>query len=131
MHRTPLFFLADDDQDDQMLFREALNEINSSIQCIIAKNGEEALCLLKQHSSPLPDYIFLDLNMPRMSGMRCLAELKKIEALRPVPIIMYSTSSQQEYIAESMKLGATHFFVKPSNFNGLLNYLQQLVDTSS
>ncbi len=130
MSKTPLFFLADDDLDDQMLFREALNEINSAIQCIIAKNGEEALCLLKQHPSPLPDYIFLDLNMPRMSGMRCLAELKKIEELRPVPIIMYSTSSQEEYIAESMKLGASHFFVKPSNFNGLLHYLQQLVKTS-
>ena len=127
MRKTPSFFLADDDIDDQMLFVEALSEINSSIQCTLAKNGEEALLILRNYPGPLPDFIFLDLNMPRMSGIKCLAELKKIDSLKTVPIIIYSTSSQKEYIEESMKLGARNFFVKPSNFKGLLHYLQALV----
>ncbi|MDO9373710.1 MAG: response regulator [Bacteroidota bacterium] len=127
MRKTPSFFLADDDVDDQMLFVEALSEINTSIHCTLAKNGEEALTLLRDYPAPLPDFIFLDLNMPRMSGIKCLAELKKIESLKTVPVIIYSTSSQKEYIDESLKLGAQNFFVKPSNFNGLLDYLQGLV----
>ena len=127
MQKVPSFFLADDDIDDQMLFVEALSEINTSIQCTLAKNGEEALLLLKDYPAPLPDFIFLDLNMPRMSGIRCLAELKKIDSLKMVPVIIYSTSSQKEYIDESLKLGARNFFVKPSNYNGLLNYLRALV----
>ena len=126
MKKLPLFFLADDDMDDQMLFVEALTEIDASIKCIVAKNGEEALVLLKDQQQ-LPDYIFLDLNMPRMSGLLCLAELKKIEMLKNIPVIIYSTSSQQEYIDESRLLGAEHFFVKPPNYSGLLKYLKSLV----
>ena len=127
MASAPLFFLADDDVDDQMLFLEALMEINSNIRCTIAKNGEEALLILQDRNGQIPDYIFLDLNMPRMSGLKCLLELKKINAISHVPVIIYSTSSQKEYIDESMKLGATHFFVKPSNFRGLMAFIQDLI----
>ena len=129
MTKAPLFFLADDDADDQMLFKEALSEINTSIECVIAENGEEALKVLGTQPQLMPDFIFLDLNMPRMSGLKCLAELKKIDTLKHVPVIIYSTSSQQEHIDESRQLGARNYFVKPSNFSGLITYLQTLVDT--
>lgn len=127
MARYPLIFLADDDVDDQMLFLEALAEINAAIRCIIATNGEEALNYFKQKTDQLPDFIFLDLNMPRMSGLKCLAELKKMDIIKNIPVIMYSTSAQQDYIEKSLQLGAQHFFVKPTNFSGLTQFLRQLL----
>jgi CheY-like chemotaxis protein len=119
-----VFFLADDDEDDRMLFSEALMEINPSIKCIMAKNGEEALFLLTNGLFELPDYIFLDLNMPVMNGLRCLAEIKKSAQLKNIPVVVYSTSSKKEYEEESRNLGAMNFFIKPPDFTGLTNYLK-------
>src|SRR6186713_1099195 len=113
-----VFFLADDDEDDRMLFSEALMEINPSIKCIMAKNGEEALFLLSNGLFELPDYIFLDLNMPVMNGLKCLAEIKKSAQLKNIPVVVYSTSSKKEYEEESKKLGAMNFFIKPPDFTG-------------
>ena len=118
-----VFFLADDDEDDRMLFSEALMEINPSIKCIMAKNGEEALFLLTNGLFEPPDYIFLDLNMPVMNGLQCLAAIKKTDELREIPVIVYSTSTRKEYEEESKNLGAMNFFIKPPDFTGLKKYL--------
>ncbi|RYZ28843.1 MAG: response regulator [Chitinophagaceae bacterium] len=120
-----VFFLADDDEDDRMLFEEALAEVDKKIRCITVKNGREALDVLQNEMVLLPDYIFLDLNMPMLNGLQCLAELKKIELLQHIPVIIYSTSSDKDSMEESKRLGAIDFFVKPSNFTGLKNYLQK------
>lgn len=120
-----VFFLADDDEDDRMLFQEALAEVDKEIRCIMVRNGREALDVLQNEMLLLPDYIFLDLNMPMLNGLQCLAELKQIELLRHIPVIMYSTSSDKDSREESKRLGAVDFFVKPSNFTGLKNYLQK------
>lgn len=123
-----VFFLADDDEDDRMLFSEALVEINPSFECIMAKNGEEALFLLNAGLFELPDYIFLDLNMPLMNGLQCLAEIKKSSLLKNIPVVIYSTASRKEYEEESMKLGAMNFFIKPSDYRGLLQYLRNILN---
>lgn len=120
-----LFFLADDDEDDRMLFQEALIEVNPAIRCITVKNGKEALEVLQNQIVVLPDYIFLDLNMPMMNGLKCLEALKKIDILKNIPVVIYSTSSDIDSVQESKKLGAIDFFVKPSNFTGLKNFLQK------
>ena len=122
-----LFFLADDDEDDRMLFSEALTEINPDIKCIMAKNGEEALFLLQNGLFELPDYIFLDLNMPVMNGLKCLAEIKKTSLLKHIPVVVYSTASKKEYIEESKNLGAMSFFIKPPDFTGLTQYLKTIL----
>ncbi len=121
-----LFFLADDDEDDRMLFQEALAEVNPAIKCITVKNGKEALEFLQDQIVVLPDFIFLDLNMPLMNGLKCLEALKKIDILKNIPVVIYSTSSDLDSVEESKKLGAIDFFVKPSNFTGLKNFLQKL-----
>ena len=128
MKKKILFFLADDDVDDQLLFLEALGEIDSSIECMFALNGEDALQKLKGSSEGLPNYIFLDLNMPRMNGFQCLSEIKKINNLRDVPVIIYTTSSAKKDVELSLQSGAQHFVTKPSSFNDLKAFLNKLIN---
>lgn len=117
------FFIVDDDIDDQDLFIEAVNEVDNSIECLSASNCEDALDLLKNRKIDLPDMIFLDLNMPRLNGKQCLAELKRQAHLRDIPVIIYSTSSEKRDIDETSKLGAAHFLTKPNKFEELCKAL--------
>lgn len=126
MKQYPTILLADDDEDDRILFIDALKEIDPAIQCIMAKNGLDALTILQNDLIQAPDYVFLDLNMPVMNGLKCLAEIKKIESSSKIPIIIYSTSSNNKFIEESKVHGAFDFFIKPTDYSGLLKYLQKL-----
>jgi len=117
--------LIDDDVDDHEIFIEALQDVKIHYQCVTAINGQEAITLLTK-SGLVPDYIFLDLNMPIMSGKICLAEIKKITALQDIPVIIYTTSSYSNDIEETQRLGATHFLVKPSSIATLTRILNDL-----
>lgn len=119
-------FLVDDDRDDREIFIEALAEVDTSCNCITADNGEDAI--RKLHTgSIVPNYIFLDLNMPKMNGRECLLEIKSIKRLAEIPVIIYSTSSLQKEKEELVKLGAFMFMTKPSNFNDLCTTLKQVI----
>jgi CheY-like chemotaxis protein len=115
--------IVDDDSDDTDLFCEALKEVDSSIKCLIARDGEEALNLLK-NLTVLPDLIFLDINMPRMNGKTCFREIRKNPLLRNIPIVIYSTSARPDEIKEFESQGAT-FMAKPSGYSDLVNVLMQ------
>lgn len=119
--------MVDDDVDDRELFLEALNEIDGNFKCHTAPNGEEALKLLSENLPQLPDYIFLDLNMPRLNGKQCLIEIKKRKEFSEVPVIIYSTSSAPKDIEETTRLGASHFLTKPSSFEELRNQLSAVL----
>jgi CheY-like chemotaxis protein len=119
MLKKRTFFIVDDDVDDQELFAEAVSEIDSSIACISVSNGEEALDVLRNRKIELPDMIFLDLNMPRLNGKQCLAELKREKHLKDIPVVIYSTSSEKRDIEETSRLGAAHFLTKPNKFDEL------------
>ena len=123
MKPTRRFFIVDDDIDDQDLFIEAVNEVDQSVECMSASNCEEALDLLRNRKISLPDMIFLDLNMPRLNGKQCLAELKREAHLRHIPVIIYSTSSEKRDIEETTRLGAAHFLTKPNKFEELCKAL--------
>ncbi len=113
--------IVDDDSDDREFFCEAVNELHLSAECLSAASGREALKTLRNGIQSLPDFIFLDLNMPKMDGRTCLAELKKDEKLKNIPVIIFSTSSYQKDIDETCKLGAAYFFPKPADFEKLKN----------
>jgi len=113
-----IFMIIDDDSDDIMFFKEALKEMLPSSVCLEANGGIEALQLLRK-SEKLPNFIFLDMNMPRMDGRQCLKELKKDAKLKSIPVIMYSTSFTEESINELHKLGASSYLNKPSDMNKL------------
>ena len=83
--------LVDDDEDDRKLFCEAVGEVDREIKCIAAVDGREALLYLNDMANPAPDFIFLDLRMPGLSGQQCLEEVKKDARLASVPVIVYTT----------------------------------------
>lgn len=117
-------FLIDDDPDDQEIFSIAMEDVDPSHSCITASDCMEAIEKLGDDPKLLPDFIFLDLNMPFMTGQQCLPELKKMKHLKDVPIIIYSTSSNDADYRLTKKLGASHFMVKPSSISVLVDMLK-------
>jgi CheY-like chemotaxis protein len=105
--------LIDDDEDDRKLFCEAACEVDPTITCMVAVSGDDALLYLNNKDNPLPGFIFLDLRMPGLSGRQCLAEIKKDARLVPVPVIVYTTSTDVKESVELKQLGAVHFMSKP------------------
>ena len=105
--------LVDDDADDRKLFLEAAGEVDQTIDCIIASNGMEALAILRNKELSPPDYIFLDLRMPGLSGEECLIEIRKETRLAAVPVIVYTTSRDVRESVRLKQLGAAHFMSKP------------------
>ena len=121
-------FLIDDDADDRDVFREALYEIDPKIVCSTAIDGRKALSMLNHGVIDIPDVIFLDLNMPGMTGWEFLAVLKESPILNDIPVIIYSTSTYSEDILKAQKNGALCFYSKPSRFNELKTNLATVVD---
>ena len=116
--------IVDDDEDDRELFCDAVNVVDPGINCIVARNGEEALNGLKSRHIPKPHLIFLDLNMPRINGVQCLREIKKDPVLHLIPVVIYTTSKLKEDKDITRKLGAVHFITKPSSLRELCDEIK-------
>jgi CheY-like chemotaxis protein len=119
---------VDDDMDDKEIFLEAINAINPDIECESATNGEEALKKLET-GTILPNYIFLDINMPVMDGRSFLIAIKKINKLRHIPVVIYSTTRDHEEIKNLRALGA-EYIGKPASFEILKQSLSKYFNTS-
>ncbi len=117
--------LADDDTDDCFFFKEALQELAIPIEFTAVHDGEELMRQLEDEISELPDILFLDLNMPRKNGFECLSEIKLSEKLKGLPVIIFSTSFEQEVVNLLYKNGAQHFIRKPSEFSQFKKIIQQ------
>src|SRR5688572_29089107 len=115
MNKTFTLMLIDDDEDDTLLFTESAMEADPDIRCITFPDGVTGLEYLKDELNPLPDYIFLDLRMPRMSGQKCIEELKKTERLSQIPVFIYTTSKDENDISVLKDKGAIMFISKPTN----------------
>jgi CheY-like chemotaxis protein len=130
MTQTPTLLLIDDDLDDQEIFELAVKEINSAMHCVYASSGFDALELLKNDPSFLPEYIFIDLNMPRMDGKKCLAEIRKMPHLNNVSVIIYSTAEDERALLETKQMGASKYIVKPNSLSALVDRLAELFKIS-
>jgi CheY-like chemotaxis protein len=128
MGRPQTFFIVDDDQDDIDLFREAVAKTDPHIQCRTFLDAQKAIDELQGELLLKPDVIFIDLNMPRVNGRQCLREIRKINELDNVPVVIYSTSSYEKDIEETRELGASHFFTKPSSFNDLCQIVSTVAE---
>ena len=123
-------FLIDDDKDEYDIFSIALKQLPRQVSCVYASDCREALEKIDSDPSFIPDFIFIDINMPRLNGVQCLEEVKKIERLKDVPIYMYSTSASDSIVQQCKELGATDYIVKPISITDIqqtiLSILSQL-----
>jgi CheY-like chemotaxis protein len=119
-------FLIDDDEDDQLLFKQAIEFINPMLQYDTATNGKIALDRLKSSPS-LPDIIFLDLNMPVMNGLEFLIQIKKEDALSQIPVGIFTTSDVLRDRELTKEFGAQFFLTKPNDFQVLRKKLEQVL----
>jgi CheY-like chemotaxis protein len=106
-------FIIDDDLDDQEIFLMCVREINSNIHCLTCNSGVEAISMLESDPGYIPEFIFIDVNMPKMNGNMCLGILKNMERLRHTKFFMYSTTSEPSALNSSRSLGADDFIIKP------------------
>lgn len=118
--------LAEDDEDDILMFREALSEVELPYELIIAKDGVEVIDLLKGEEES-PDIVFMDINMPRKNGFECLTEIREILNDSEIPIILLSTHQNEELIKTAKKLGASGYIKKPTSFKKFKITLQDIV----
>jgi CheY-like chemotaxis protein len=123
MSQSRIILIIDDDPDDVAFFCEAINEIDDSLKCLSASGGEEAILLL-EGKNIVPEYIFLDLNMPNMNGRQCLQQIKEHFNLSSIPIVIYTTSSSQDDIDDFKDMRSVYFLTKPHKFEDLKTAIQ-------
>jgi len=117
--------LADDDTDDCIFFKEALDELQLSTHLSIVNDGEQLMQLLINETNEFPDVLFPDLNMPRKNGFECLSEIKLSKKLNHLPVIIFSNSCEQEAVSQLYHNGAQYFIRKPSEFSQFKKIIQQ------
>jgi CheY-like chemotaxis protein len=116
--------LADDDRDDHDFFKDALSQINGSINLTTVEDGEALLSLLGHY---VPDFIFLDLDMPGKNGLECLAEIRNNKILKNIPVVIFSSTSRPANIDTAYEMGADLFFIKPSSYNDLVSAIEAIL----
>lgn len=125
--------MADDDEDDRLLTLDALKEsrVLNNLYCV--EDGVELLEFLRREGkysdpsdSPRPSLILLDLNMPRMDGREALQEIKSDPALRSIPVVILTTSKEEEDMLRGYDLGCASYITKPVNFDGLVDLMRAL-----
>jgi CheY-like chemotaxis protein len=123
--------LADDDEDDRLMTRDALRDARLHNDLRFVVDGVDLMDYLHhrgRHSdprdSPRPGMILLDLNMPRMDGREALAAIKEDAGLRSIPVVVLTTSKAEEDIVRTYDLGVNSFITKPVTFLGLVEVMK-------
>ena len=131
--RTITIVMADDDEDDRMFAKDALEEARLANHMDFVEDGEELMDYLHHKgkyengtASGRPGLILLDLNMPRKDGREALKEIKEDPKLRQIPVVVLTTSQAQEDIFRSYDLGVSSFITKPVSFEGLVDIMKTL-----
>jgi len=122
---------VDDDAEDREIFQDAVREISPSIVCLSANNGIDAQSLWgSDRNFPTLDFIFLDINMPKMDGMELLRVIKKDNRFNRVPVYMLSTSCGENEIVNINSLGAT-YMEKQCKFADIVSGLSSIIHPQS
>ena len=117
--------LADDDEDDCLFFKDAIDELAFGNSLVTVNDGEQLMQHLEVVYPDLPNALFLDLNMPRKNGYECLSEIKSNETLKNLPVIIFSTSYDVEKANQLYNTGANYYICKPHDFEELKKVIQQ------
>jgi CheY-like chemotaxis protein len=124
MKQSKCILLVEDDEDDQEFFISAIEDMDNVIVQAVVSNGKEALRHLA-NSTILPSVIFMDIDMPLMNGIECLAEIIRNPKTKAIPVVMLTTSTYQS--ERSQSLGAKAFIMKPDNVNTLRQQLEDIL----
>ena len=128
-----VILLVEDSPADQELVRRAVEKVTIRNELRIVEDGEEALAYLFRRgkykasaASPRPDLLLLDLNLPRVNGYQVLEEIRADSKLRPMPVLVLTTSRQEKDIIRSYELGCNSFFTKPVGLGQLTGLVQAI-----
>lgn len=131
--KTIHILIAEDDPDDRLLMKDGFRENNLANPLHFVKDGEELFEFLQNEGEysdilkyPKPGIILLDLNMPRMDGREALKTIKSIPELKKIPVIVLTTSREEEDMFKTYDLGANSFIRKPVEFEAFLETIQAL-----
>ncbi|NUY82137.1 response regulator [Flavobacterium sp. MAH-1] len=119
-------FYTDDDPEDLEFFREATQSIDQSVELVTLSNGKELIDIL-DNPPPTPHLVFLDVNMPGLTGFDVLQHVRKTESREQLPIVMFTTSNDQVIIETSLRLGANFFVQKSSSFPNLKKSIEHAI----
>tara|TARA_R110000868_G_scaffold202853_1_gene450683 strand:- start:65 stop:511 length:447 start_codon:yes stop_codon:yes gene_type:complete len=119
--------LADDDDDDRLLFKDAIEEIKIKTKLSLFINGKELMDYLTLPNVILPEVVFLDLNMPIKNGMQCLKEIRENTSLNGLSVAIYSTSSSEKDIEDTFINGANVYINKPNSFGDLKCVIEKVL----
>jgi len=123
---TPLqVLLVDDDKDDYLIFQKALDHQVFKTKLDRVSDGDTLMEILRDDNKTLPDVIFLDISMPGKNGYDCLIEIKQVERLEKIPIIMYSTSYQKDVADILFEMGANYYIKKRGAFSEVKNVIEK------
>jgi CheY-like chemotaxis protein len=121
-----ILLLAEDDVDDQLLFRQALEDLGVRQQPVMVFNGQQLVDYLKR-AMVLPDLIFLDINMPLKDGLTALGEIKAIPSLAHLPVVILSTTSDEDTVSRAYELGACLYACKPTGYDLLVDLIRMIL----
>ncbi|MCJ8163248.1 response regulator [Pontibacter sp. E15-1] len=131
--KSIIILIADDDAEDRMLVKDALEESRLKNNIHFVENGEELMDYLHHRgkyadlsSHPMPGLILLDLNMPKKDGREALKEIKADDRLRLIPVVVLTTSKAEEDILRTYDLGVSSFITKPVTFASLVDVMKTL-----
>ena len=127
MEGSQTVHLADDDEDDRMLIKDALEEANPNLTVIEAEDGKELVENIKNSDDLSETVVLVDMNMPRMNGIEAVKEIRSEPELAELPTVMMSTSSNPELKKKALAAGANDFIVKPNTFSALLDITKSIV----
>lgn len=118
--------IIEDDRVDALTIIRALKEIHVNNDTVHVENGEEAIAYLKDTQKPMPCIILLDLNMPRMNGIEFLKELKADEVFRKIPVVVLTTSKDEQDKIYSFDLGVSGYMVKPVDYQQFVEIIRTI-----
>lgn len=128
VNTEPMYIaLADDDEDDRFFFQSAIDEMEFNSKLSLFKNGRELMDYLNQLDVVKPHILFLDLNMPGLSGFDCLKLIRNNPNLRDLSVAIYSTSNSEKDIEETLSEGANIYIHKPNEFERLKQIIKHVL----
>ncbi len=126
MHNSKPILLVEDDRIDAMTVRRALKDLKVINELVHVVNGEEALDYLRNESNKKPCVILLDLNMPKMNGTEFLKVVKADDVLKRIPVIVLTTSREEQDVAESFNLSVAGYIVKPTDYKKFVEAIRAI-----